>query len=87
LDILRCVSATVAKLSSWRCENNLIKASWHLRDKSKNRNYQNHKISSEALHEEGMKSSKKGRSLAKPRRENRQQKIGPCNFIYLYDRR
>jgi len=37
LDILTCVSAPAAKLSSWRCENNLIKVSWHLRDKSKNR--------------------------------------------------
>jgi len=37
LDILRCVSAVVAKLSSWRCGNKLIKASWHLKDKSKNK--------------------------------------------------
>jgi len=37
LDILRCVSAAAAKLSSWRCENKLLKASWHLKDKSKNK--------------------------------------------------
>jgi len=43
LAILRCVSAVAAKLSSWKCENKLIKASWHLKDKSKNRNYQNYK--------------------------------------------
>jgi len=49
------------------------------------RNYQNHKNSSQALHEDDKKSLKKWRSLAKPRRE--QQKIGPCGFLYLYDRR
>jgi len=27
LDILRCVSGTAVKLSSWRCGNKLIKAS------------------------------------------------------------
>jgi len=37
LNILRCVSAFVVKLSSWSCENKLIKASWHLKDKSKNK--------------------------------------------------
>jgi len=37
LDILRCVSAAAAKLSSWRCRNKLIKASWHFKDKSKNK--------------------------------------------------
>jgi len=37
LDILRCVSAATAKLSSWRCGNKLIKASWHLQDKSNNK--------------------------------------------------
>ena len=37
LDILRSVSAAAAKLSSWRCGNILIKASWHLKDKSKNK--------------------------------------------------
>jgi len=37
LDILRCVSAAAAKLSSWRCGNKLLKASSHLKDKSKNR--------------------------------------------------
>ena len=47
-------------------------------------NYQNHKNSSQALHEDDKKSLKKWRSLAKPRRE---RKIGPCGFIYLYDRR
>jgi len=35
--ILRCVSAVVAKLSSWRCGNKLLKASRHLKDKSKNK--------------------------------------------------
>ena len=49
------------------------------------KNYQNHKNPSQALHEDGKKSLKKWRSLAKPRRE--QQKIGPCGFLYLYDRR
>jgi len=29
--------ATAAKLCSWRCGNKLIKASWHLKDKSKNK--------------------------------------------------
>jgi len=48
------------------------------------RNYQKHKNSSQALHEDGKKSLKKW-SLAKPRREER--KIGPCGFLYLYDRR
>jgi len=37
LDILRCVSAVAAKLSSWRCGNKFLKASWHLKDKSKNK--------------------------------------------------
>jgi len=49
------------------------------------RNYQKHKNPSQALHEDGKKSLKKSRSLAKPRREER--KIGPCGFLYLYDRR
>jgi len=35
LDILRHVNAAAAKLSSWRCGNKLIKASWHLKDTSK----------------------------------------------------
>ena len=48
-------------------------------------NYQNHKNPSQALHEDDKKNLKKWRSLAKPRRE--QQKIGPCDFLYLYDRR
>ena len=48
-------------------------------------NYQNHKNLSQAFHEDDKKSLKKWRSLAKPRRE--QQKIGPCDFLYLYDRR
>jgi len=39
LDILRCVNATATKLSSWKCGNILIKASWHLKDKSKNRKF------------------------------------------------
>ena len=46
-------------------------------------NYQNHKNSSQ-LHEDDNKSLKIW-SLAKPRRER--QKIGPCGFLYLYDRR
>jgi len=37
LDILRCVSAAADKLSSSRCGNKLIKASCHLKDKSKNK--------------------------------------------------
>jgi len=37
LDILKCVSAAAAKLGLWRCGNILIKASKHLKDKSKNR--------------------------------------------------
>jgi len=37
LDILRYVNAAAAKLSSWRCENKLLKASCHLKDKSKNK--------------------------------------------------
>jgi len=37
LDILKCVSAAAAKLSSWSSGNKLIKASWHLKDKSKNK--------------------------------------------------
>ena len=36
-DILRCVSAAVAKLSLGKCENKSIKAAWHLKDKFKNR--------------------------------------------------
>jgi len=60
LDILMCVSAALAKLSSWRCENNLIKASWYLRDKSEKRNYQNHKNPSQALHEKLQKVKKFG---------------------------
>ena len=38
------------------------------------------------MHEDDKKSLKKWRSLAKPRREE-QKKIGPCSFLYLYDRR
>jgi len=34
LDILKCVSAIATKLSSWRSGNKLLKASWHLKDKS-----------------------------------------------------
>jgi len=50
------------------------------------RNYQKHKNSGQTLHEDGKKNLKKWRSLAKPRREE-QKKIGPCGFLYLYDRR
>ena len=86
MDILRYVNAAAAKLSSWRCENKLLKASWQLlKINPRIRNYQNHKNPSQALHEDGNKSLKKWRSLARPRRE--QQKIGPCSFLYLYDRR
>ena len=49
------------------------------------RNYQKHKNPSQALNEDDKKSLKKLRSLAKPRREER--KIGPCSFLYLYDKR
>ena len=49
------------------------------------RNYQNHKNPSQALHKDDKKILKKWKSLAKTRRE--QQKIGPCGFLYLYDRR
>jgi len=49
------------------------------------RNYQNHENPSQALHEHDKKSLKKLRSLSKPRRE--EQKIGPCGFLYLYDRK
>ena len=49
------------------------------------RNYQKHKNPSQALHEDDKKSLKKWGSLAKPRREER--KIGPYDFLYLYDRR
>jgi len=37
LDILRCVSIATTNLSSWRYGIKLIKASWCLKDKSKNR--------------------------------------------------
>jgi len=40
-DILRYVIVVAAKLSSWRCGNKLIKASWHLKDQSKNRKLSN----------------------------------------------
>jgi len=49
------------------------------------RNCQKHKNPNQALHEDSKKSLKEWRSLAKPRRE--EQKIGPCGFLYLYDRR
>jgi len=81
----RCVSAAATKLSSWRCGSKLTKASWHLKINPRIRNYQKHKNSGQALHEDGKKSLKKWRSLAKPRREER--KIGPCGFLYFCDRR
>jgi len=84
LDILRCVSAAVAMLSSWRCGNKLIKASWHLKDKSKNKKLLKAQKSKPNIAWRRKKSLKKWISLAKPRREER--KIGPCGFLYLYDR-
>jgi len=65
-------------------EINRLKLHGTLKINSRIRNYQNHKNPSQALHEDGKISLKKW-SLAKPRRE--QQKIGPCGFLYLYDRR
>jgi len=46
------------------------------------RNKQNHKNPNQALHEDDKKSLKKCRSLKKCNK-----KIGPCVFLYLYDRR
>ena len=45
LAILMCVSATVVKLSLWSCGNKLIKALWHLKDKSKNKKLSKSQIS------------------------------------------
>jgi len=49
-------------------------------NKSKNRKLQNHKNPSQALHEDGKKSLKKWRSLAKPRRGKVQQKLDLAIF-------
>ena len=84
-DILRCVSVVAAKLSSWRCENKLLKASWHLKDKSKNKKLSNSQKSKSNIAWRRQEKIEKVKSLAKPRRE--QQKIGTCSFLYLYDRR
>ena len=66
-------------------EINWLKLHDTLKINQRIRNYQKHKNSGQALHEDDKKSLKKWRSLAKPRREER--KIGPCGFLYLYDRR
>ena len=66
-------------------EINWLKLHDTLKINQRIRNYQKHKNSGQALHEDGKKNLKKWRSLAKPRREER--KIGPCGFLYLYDRR
>jgi len=85
LDILKCVSAVATKLSSLRCGNKLLKASCHLKDKSKNKKLSKSQKSKLSIAWKRQKSLKKWRSLIKLRRE--QQKIGPCGFLYLYDRR
>ena len=46
------------------------------------RNYQKHKNSSQALHEDGKKSEEVWLN-----QEERNKKIGPYGFLYLYDRR
>jgi len=76
LDILRCVSATTIKLNSWRRGNKLIKASCHLKDNPRIENYQNHKNSSQALHDED-----------KPRRGNMQQKMDLAVFYIFFQKR
>ena len=78
LDILRCVSVAVAKLSSWRCRNKLFKASWHLKDKSKNK-----KLS---------KAQKSKPNIAWRRREklekgNKQQKLDFAVFSIFFQKK
>ena len=78
MNILRCVSAVVAKLRSWKCGNKLIKTSWHLKDKSKNR-----KLS---------KSQKSKPNIAWRRREklekgNKQQKLDFAVFSIFFQKK
>jgi len=47
-------------------------------------NYQNHKNPTQALHEEGRKSLKKWKSLAKSRRRNKQQKLDLTVFSIFF---
>jgi len=47
----------------------------------------NHKNPSQALHEDVKKSLKKWRSLAKPRRENEQQKLDLAVFSIFFQKK
>jgi len=49
------------------------------------RNYEKHKNPSQALHEDGKKSLKKWRSLAKPRREEQKKLDLEVFFIFMIE--
>ena len=65
-------------------EINCLKLHDNLKINPRIRNYQNHKNPSQALHEDGKKSLKSEVWL---NQEESNKKIGPCGFLYLYDRR
>jgi len=65
-------------------EINWLKLHDTLKINSRIENYQNHKNSSQALHEEGKKSLKKWRSLAKSIRGNKQQKLDLTIFSIFF---
>ena len=86
MDILRCVSAVVAKLSSWKCGNKLLKASWHLKDKSKNKKLSKSQKSKPSIAWRRQEKLEKSEEVWLNQKESN-KKIGPYGFLYLYDRR
>jgi len=61
----------------------LFKASWHLKDKSKNKKLSKAQNPSQALHEDDNKNLKKWSSLAKQRREQQKKLDLAVFFIFM----